>query len=625
MRCTPSSIRFEIGLVACVAILAGTAIGLGQQSDLVGYRTVETALAAPPVAVSSANQGHSGYLGVRVASNPGGGLAVAEVQPDSPAAKAGLKEGDVIKRIGGRLVGKTETFREFLQSRSPGETIKVELVRQDQALEISPVLTATSKPRKLDGARAGIGARLGQGTEGEGVPIEQVTQRSPAAAAGIKVGDLILKVNGAALTGANRFADLLTESKPGDTMTLMLRREGKELEVKVQLANESTPDGRRQGRDSTTTQPYWRGPVYRLAVVCVEFSDIKHNAKITAKDWEQGLFSKMEKPKSDPAKKDAAPAQPAAGTSLNDYFLEQSCGALRVEGKVFEWVAVGKKRGEYSQGSGTGSPNRTAVLGEALDKLLARDGKEVLKDFDGLFFVYAGERVQTNRGAIYYPHSGSIQHSGKRWPYLLSAEGGSKMTNLSGFCREFAFVLGLPDLSARTENAGSEGAGVWCMLSSPLPDGKPQHLCAWAKEALGWVKPVVLDPTVKQKLILAPIEGSTRECYKILVKSDGSEYFLLENRKRKDLDAGLPAEGLLIWRVTSNKPVLEEAHGVEGAAGPRVFLDSVPFPSPSNNAFTPFTTPSSRSSHGGGLPIHLTEIRKLPDGRIAFQIGYQYH
>ena len=58
--------------------------------------------------------------------------------------------------------------------------------------------------------------------------------------------------------------------------------------------------------------------------------------------------------------------------------------------------------------------------------------------------------------------------------------------------------------------------------------------------------------------------------------------------------------------------------------GSGVFLDAVPFPSQANNAFTPFTTPSSRSELGGGLPVSITNIRRLPDGRITFYVGYEY-
>ena len=84
----------------------------------------------------------------------------------------------------------------------------------------------------------------------------------------------------------------------------------------------------------------------------------------------------------------------------------------------------------------------------------------------------------------------------------------------------------------------------------------------------GWLKPCVIDPAVKQKLILSPINGSAEECYKVLLRPDGSEYLLLENRVKKGFDRDLPAEGLLIWRVVDGKPVLEESHGITTLDGP---------------------------------------------------------
>lgn len=112
--------------------------------------------------------------------------------------------------------------------------------------------------------------------------------------------------------------------------------------------------------------------------------------------------------------------------------------------------------------------------------------------------------------------------------------------------------------------------------------------------------------------------------HKIPVRADGSEYFLLENRTARGFDAALPGQGLLIWRVLQNRPILEEAHGIAGPSGPNVMLESVPYPSAMNNAFTPLTTPSSRSLTGGGVPVHLTHIRRLADGCVTFYLGYEY-
>jgi M6 family metalloprotease-like protein len=292
---------------------------------------------------------------------------------------------------------------------------------------------------------------------------------------------------------------------------------------------------------------------------------------------------------------------------------------LQVEGKVFEYVEVSKKRAEYATG------NRTALLTEALDKLLAREGKDALKDFDGVFFVYAGNRYPAARGSLYWPHRASVAHNDRRWPYFICEEGGNRMANISVFCHEFGHMLGLPDLYARPENPGMEGVGVWCAMSNQVGNGKPQHFCAWSKEKLGWVKPAVIDPTVKQKLVLSAIEDSPKECFKILVRPDGSEYLLLENRsKKKGFDASLPADGLLIWRVVGNRPFIQESHGITGPSGPRVFISSVPYPSAANDSYTPFTTPSSRPQLGGGPAVYVTNIRRLPDGRVTFHVGYEY-
>jgi hypothetical protein len=149
-------------------------------------------------------------------------------------------------------------------------------------------------------------------------------------------------------------------------------------------------------------------------------------------------------------------------------------------------------------------------------------------------------------------------------------------------------------------------------------------MCAWCKEQLGWLKPMVIDPTVRQKLVLSPVEGSDKQCFKVLLRPDGSEYFLLENRHKTGFDTDLPGDGLLIWRVVGGRPFLQASHGIQGPAGPRSFLWEVPYPSVSNYAFTPFTTPSSRSQLGGGLPVYISQIERHSDGKITFAIGYKF-
>ncbi len=570
------------------------------------YRTVDQAVRIT-VKPAAGTPGQTGYLGVSVERNTQGQLVVAEVQPDSPGAKAGVKKGDVVTRVGEHAVQTPDAFREWVQTHNPEETVKLVLVREGKPVEVSATLAATSRPKKA-GSRVYLGLELGAPKEGEGVVVSQVAPNSPAANAGLKPGDLVVKIDGGEFRRAGRLTDLLGGKRPGDTLLVTVHRDGKDVELKATLTSDQ------RGREALAPV-LWKKERFRLGVVLFEFPDVKHNAKVPAREWQELLFSRGVY-----TMKENATGQKVYG-SLADYFAEQSAGAFELEGRVFDWVELSKKRGEYVQGSGTS--NRTAPLAEAVSKLEARDGKDVLKGLDGLLFVYAGELVRGNRGSVYYPHAGVLR-IGERLPYLLQAEGGTKMTTVGGLVKPMAQALGLPDLAARPEDRGSEGLGPWCALSDPSTDSRPQHLGAWAKEKMGWIHPVTIDPSVKQKLVLAPIEDSPKECIKVLVRPDGSEYFLLENRRKRGFDTELSGEGLLIWRVVHDRPVLEESHGVEGPSGPTVHLAEVPYPSQANNAFTPETTPSSRSPLGGGLPVWITEIRRLPDGRVAFQIGYEY-
>ena len=590
--------------------------------DLTGYVTLDHALAAP---IAKGGFAGPGYLGVAVVADPKGRPVADDVAPASPGARAGIRKGDVITRVGTELVRTPVAFREWVQAHSPGEAVELRLERDGKPVELTVTLDAVSRPKKLGGAFLGVVP--GQRRDDDGVPVDRVFPRSPAASAGIQTGDRILKVNGSDLPGPGRLTDILTEKKPGEKLKLTVKRAGKEQEVTATLDVERTGKGF-GGAGATMRVPEpWKKDVVRITVLPIEFSDTKHNAKLTPTELAKALVSQGTYSSQSPT------GQPMAG-SLNDYFREVSAGRFRIEGRVLDWVDVGKKRGDYVQGSGTS--NRTAVLADALDKLVARDGTGALdrihaghwlsppKPADAVLFVYAGERVRTNPGAVYYPHAGTVPHKGRRIPYVIVPGGGSRLTPVGVLVKPMGQLLGLPDLAARTENVGSEGLGPWCAMSDPFPTGRPQHYSAWCKERLGWLRPTVVDPTRPQKLILAPVESSPTECVKVLARPDGSEYFLLEVRSRRGFDADLPGAGLLIWRVVNDRPVLEESHGVEGPTGPTVHLPAVPYPSPANTAFTPDTIPSSRSPKGGGLPVHITAIRRLPEGRVCFRIGYEY-
>lgn len=319
----------------------------------------------------------------------------------------------------------------------------------------------------------------------------------------------------------------------------------------------------------------FRKPVYRLAVALVEFAEVRHDARVMARDWERALFSRGTYTDRDPT------GQQVFG-SLNDYYREQSCGRFRIEGKGFDPFRVRHPRPEYAA-------DRTALLTEALDGLLARDGEGAFKDFDGLFFVTGGDRVAAAPGGMDWPHRATLSHQGRRWDYMLCPGGSGRMASISVIAHEFGHLLGLPDLYVSPESSGQEGAGVWCTMAvGHGRTGKPLHLSAWCKERLDWLKPAIVDPRVRQRLILSPVENSPTECLKVLLKPDGSEYLLLENRKATGFDRDLPDEGLVIWRVGNGRPVLEE-------------------------------TPAGRQHTRAPSPI--TNVERLRDGRVLFDLG----
>lgn len=467
------------------------------------------------------------------------------------------------------------------------------------------------------------------------VVVEEVALESPAEAAGVQPGDRLLALDSHAVRNLAAAREYLRDLLAGHTLRLEVERHGQHLQLLATLRPVSSPlapperpigkgpFGKAAGWDDRLPRA-WRKPVYRLGVLGIEYPDVAHNPKITAEDWNRAFFSLDEY-------KDKSPTGEKVYGSMRDYYREVSYGKLTLQGQFLGWVKVSKKRQDYSTGSSSSPAERRALLVEALDLYAAKHGKEALQNYDGICFLYAGGRVQTSRGGLYWPHRANVSWQGRSFPYFIVPEGGNRMTDISVCCHEFGHLLGLPDLYARPEQPGSEGVWQWCVMSNQLGGGRPQHPSAWCKEQLGWIEPAVLDPRIPQKLILRPIWNDPTQCYKVMVRSDGTEYFLLEYRTRNGWDAGLPAEGLLIWRVFAGtnrggQPVyLEESHGIEGASGPRLFPESVPFPSKSNNSFTPFTIPSSKSQLGGGLPVWITNIRKLPDGRITFHIGYEYH
>ncbi len=99
----------------------------------------------PILGGGASRSGSSAYLGTRpnYADSPdGGGVKLEGVNDDSPAAKGGLKGGDVIVKFGGKDVKDIDTYMNALSSHKPGETVEV-VVKRDGKEETLKVTLGT--------------------------------------------------------------------------------------------------------------------------------------------------------------------------------------------------------------------------------------------------------------------------------------------------------------------------------------------------------------------------------------------------------------------------------------------------------------------------------------------------
>ena len=80
------------------------------------------------------------YLGVRVATIVGGGVLVSAIVPGGPAAKAGIKSGDVILAVKGQPTPTADVLVSVLADLHPGQKVPVKLLRHGKELTVTMTL-----------------------------------------------------------------------------------------------------------------------------------------------------------------------------------------------------------------------------------------------------------------------------------------------------------------------------------------------------------------------------------------------------------------------------------------------------------------------------------------------------
>ena len=251
--------------------------------------------------------GHS-YLGVGVSDlnndrvkalklKDDRGVEIVQVDQDAPAGKAGLKEHDVIVSFNGTPVESQEQFKRLMRETPPGRTVALNIMRdgQPQAVRVQladrkrlessvwphppgsfPFVTAPTPPmppmvdfprswnsETIMRARSTVGVTLESLTpqlgdyfgvkNGEGLLVRSVQKGTPAESAGLRAGDIIVRVGDQKITDNSDWSDAIRNNKDGKIAVVIVR------DKKEQTLSMSVPS--RRGSDSSALRDDESGEV----------------------------------------------------------------------------------------------------------------------------------------------------------------------------------------------------------------------------------------------------------------------------------------------------------------------------------------------------------------------------
>ena len=238
---------------------------------------VQRSSTAPVVADFESSSAHS-YLGVGVADlsndrvqalklKDDRGVEITQVDQDAPAGKAGLKEHDVIVAFNGTPVESQEQFKRLMRETPPGRTVSLDILRDGHQQSVKVQLADRKKlessvfphdnndfafvmpsmppmpampdfPRSwpeqtvirvrsnaglmLESLTSQLGDYFGV-KNGEGMLVRSVQKGSPAEAAGVRAGDVVVRVGDQKITDTSDWRSALRNSKDGKVAVVIVR------------------------------------------------------------------------------------------------------------------------------------------------------------------------------------------------------------------------------------------------------------------------------------------------------------------------------------------------------------------------------------------------------------------
>ena len=174
------------------------------------------------------------------------GALVGDVMPDGPAAKGGVKRGDVIVMFDGQQVKDMEDLPKIVAATRPNSVVDVEVIRDGSRMTLSVSIELLEDSQETVVAKADpLGLQVQDITEGlaqslklesvEGVLVSDVTAGNAAAEAGIRRGDVISEMNRSIVKDMRDYQNLMASVQKGSSVLFLVKRGGSTIYIAVKV------------------------------------------------------------------------------------------------------------------------------------------------------------------------------------------------------------------------------------------------------------------------------------------------------------------------------------------------------------------------------------------------------